>query len=188
LMELLPAIYREVDFMHRYLQMFEQALRPIFETTDALNRYLDPLTSPEALLPFLAHWVAWPIDELPLMPQQQRRLIRNAMTIYQWRGTRRGLRLFLHYATGLPLDENSPEGDRAISIQESSSKAFILGNAHLGNDAPLGRGRPYHFVVTLRPPASEADTLPLSLLHRIITQEKPAHCTYDLLIEPRFND
>ncbi|MEL6320007.1 MAG: phage tail protein [Cyanobacteria bacterium J06626_14] len=188
LMEFLPAIYREVDFMHRYLQIFEQALRPIFETTDALTRYLDPLTAPEALLPFLAHWVAWPMDTLPLMPSHQRRLIRNAMTLYRWRGTRRGLRLFLHYATGLPLDEAVDEGDRAIAIQESSSKAFLLGNVHLGPNATLGRGRPYHFIVTLRPDHSEAEGLPLSLIHRIITQEKPAHCTYDLHIEPRPND
>jgi phage tail-like protein len=185
LMEFLPAIYREVDFMHRYLQMFEQALRPIFETTDALTRYLDPLTAPDALLPFLAHWVAWPMETLPLMPHHQRRLIRNAMTIYQWRGTRRGLRLFLHYATGLPLEEELPEGDRAISIHESASQSFILGEATLGPESPLGRGRPYHFVVTLRPPASQADAIHAPLIHRIITQEKPAHCTYELYIEPR---
>lgn len=183
LSELLPAVYREVDFMHRYLQVFEQALRPIIETTEALTRYLDPLTAPEALLPFLAHWVAWPMDELPLLPNQQRRLMRHAMEIYQWRGTRRGLRLFLHYATGLPLDDQLSEGDRAISIQESSNQAFTLGDVHLGPNATLGRGRPYHFIVTLRPDTT--DTIHPPLIHRIITQEKPAHCTYDLHIEPR---
>ena len=185
LMELLPALYREVDFMHRYLHIFEQALRPILETVDALPCYLDPLTAPEALLPFLAHWVAWPVDDFPWTADQQRRLIRNAMEIYRWRGTRRGLRLFLHYVTGLPMDEHRAEADRSISIQESSSKAFTLGTAHLGPDTMLGRGRPYHFLVTLRP--NHMGDIHTPLIHRIIAQEKPAHCTYDLRITPRPN-
>lgn len=183
LLEFLPALYREVDFMHRYLQIFEQALRPILETTDALPHYLDPLTAPEALLPFLAHWVAWPVDEFPWAPGEQRRLIRNAMEIYRWRGTRRGLRLFLHYATRLPLDEHLPEAERSISIQDSSSKPFTLGNVTLGPTAILGRGRPYHFIVTLRP--DHADDIHPPLIHQIISQEKPAHCSYELVVQAR---
>jgi phage tail-like protein len=183
LMEFLPALYREVDFMHRYMQIFEKTLRPIFEAADALPHYFNPLTAPSALLPFLAHWMGWHLDELPLMPSDQRRLIRSAMDIYRWRGTRRGLRLFLHYITGLPLEEHLLEGDRAISIQEASNNAFTLGIVQLGADATLGKCRPYHFIVTLRPPPDIALSLPL--IHQIIAQEKPAHCSYDLVIQPK---
>lgn len=104
-LDFLPDIYRQSDFMGRFLSIFEQAFDPSVEMFETLWSYLDPLTAPETLLPFLAEWVAWEMN--PKWPlKQQRRLIRNAVEIYRWRGTRRGLRLYLHLYTGLPLDDD----------------------------------------------------------------------------------
>jgi Phage tail protein (Tail_P2_I) len=132
------------------------------------------------LLPFLAYWVGWEFDyswELP----QQRRLIRRAVELYRWRGTRKGLRLYLHLYTGLPLDEDiSNENDKHISITEPFGHGFILNDAELGN-AVLGGGRAYHFIVRLRP--DSPNTIHEALIRRIIEQEKPAFCTYELSIE-----
>jgi len=55
----LPAIYQELDFVGRFLKIFEQAFEPAVNSLDTLWAYLDPTTAPQGLLPFLAHWVGW---------------------------------------------------------------------------------------------------------------------------------
>ena len=174
-----PAIYREVDFIGRFLTIFEQAFDPAVQTIDVLWAYLDPLTAPEALLPFLANWVAWPIDRRWDI-KQQRRLIRNAVELYRWHGTRRGLRFYLHLYTELPLDEDLPEAEKHISIEEIFTQGFVMGKTLIGRDSMLGGGHPFHFIVRLRPePGKQIDE---RLVRDIIEREKPAFCTYDFLI------
>jgi phage tail-like protein len=177
----LPTVYQEVDLIHRFIKIFEQAFDPSVNSFFSMWAYLDPLTAPEALLPFLAHWVDWPIDP-QFSWRQQRQLIRHAIEIYRWRGTRKGLRFFIHLYTGLPLDEEiSQEDDKSISITEFFGQGCVLGVAHLGRDAVLGGGNPYYFQVRLR--ASPEYHIDEPLVRRIIEQEKPVFCTYDLLIE-----
>ncbi len=180
--DFVPGIYRQSDFLDRFLAIFEQAFEPDVELLDNFWAYLDPLLAPEALLPFLAHWVGWQLQP-QLSRQQQRYLIRYAMTIYRWRGTRRGLRFALHLVTGLPLNEQAThEDERPIGIYESFSRGLVLGETQLGRDATLGGGQPHHFSVRLRPPAGvELARLPIEAT---IEREKPAFCTYDLTIEP----
>ena len=175
----MPAIYREVDFIGRFLTIFEQAFDPAVQTIDVLWAYLDPLTSPEALLPFLANWVAWSTDRRWDV-RRQRRLIRNAVELYRWHGTRRGLRFYLHLYTELPLDEELPEAEKHISIEEIFTRGFVMGETVIGRDSMLGGGRPFHFIIRLRPePERRIDE---RLVRDIIDREKPAFCTYDLLI------
>jgi phage tail-like protein len=179
-MKFLPVLYQEVDFIGRFMKIFEQAYQPIIDSYAVMWANLDPLTAPRALLPFLAHWVAWPVDSIWNL-HQQRRLIRRAVEIYRWRGTRKGLRLYLHLYTGLPLDEHLPnEADKHISITEPFGESFILGDAQVG-EAVLGGGQAYHFVVRLRP--DTANSINEQLVRRIIDQEKPAFCTYELFID-----
>jgi phage tail-like protein len=176
----LPAFYNEVDFVGRFLSIFEKAFEPSVQMLEMLWTYMDPLTAPQSLLPFLAHWVAWPID--PRWDElQQRKLIRQAVEIYRWRGTRRGLRLFLHLYTGLPLDEELSETQKHISIEEVFTEGFVLNASMVGLDTILGGGKPFHFVVRLRSPHPE--TLDKIMLQQIIEREKPAFCTYELYVE-----
>lgn len=177
----IPQIYREIDFIGRFLKIFEQTFEPSFQTLSSLWAYLDPLTAPQAMLPFLSHWVGWEIQPY-LSLEQQRYLIRNAMEIYRWRGTRRGLRLYLHLATGLPIDEHTlEEKDKHISIYESFSNGLVFGETSLGETAILGGGRPFHFYIRLRCPS--AQQIDRQLVIAVIEQEKPAFCTFDLYIE-----
>jgi phage tail-like protein len=180
-LDFLPDLYRDVDFVGRFLKVFEQTFEPTVHTLDTLWAHLDPLTAPTALLPFLAHWVGWAFDA-PIHPLRQRFLIRHAMQIYRWRGTRRGLRFYLHLATGLPLDEHlEAESAKHIGIQEPATQGFVLGAAHIAEDSTLGGGQPYHFTVTLRPDGDyPIDEL---MVRQIIEREKPAFCTYDLAID-----
>ncbi|NJN03076.1 MAG: phage tail protein [Leptolyngbyaceae cyanobacterium SL_1_1] len=179
--QFLPALYREVDFIGRLLKIFEQAFEPAVGTLDTLWAYLNPLTAPETLLPFLAYWVGWPSGG-PWEVAKQRRLIYHAMEIYRWRGTQRGLRLYLHLYTGLPLEEpERPPEQQPICIEEQFTQGFVMGAAALGQEARLGGGRPFHFIVRLRSPRPEQ--IDSALVHTIIRQEKPAFCTYELSVE-----
>jgi phage tail-like protein len=175
----LPEIYGESDFMGRFLMIFEQAFDPAVQTLDTLWAYLDPLTAPKDMLPFLAHWVAWKMEPRWDL-KQQRRLIRHAVELYRWRGTKQGLRLFLHLYTDLSLDEDLPEAEKHISITEDFNRKFTLGEVSLGQAPMLGGGSPYHFTVTLRP--DSVHSLDRALIIDIIDQYKPAFCTYDLHI------
>lgn len=175
----LPALYREIDFVNRFLAIIEQAFDPVVQTLDQQWAYFDPLTAPEALLPFLAHWVGWTMDAR-WSTKQQRRLIRNAATLYRWHGTRYGLRFYLHLYTGLPLDDHLTELAKHISIEEVFSRGFELGSTSISRDAMLGGGRPYHFVVRLR--CDRAEQIDEALVRSIIEQQKPAFCTYSLHI------
>ena len=171
-----------MDFIGRLLKIFEQSFEPTVNTLQSLWAYLDPLTAPEALLPFLAQWVGWH-NEVTWSVAQQRSLIRRAMEIYRWRGTKRGLQLYLHLYTGLPLTDptRSPQ-QQPIQVNSAIQHGFILGESDLGPTAILGGGRPFHFNVTLRPNAGQF--LDETLVRSIIDQEKPAVCTYDLEIAP----
>lgn len=194
-LDFLPEIYQTTDFMGRFLMLFEQTFDPTVETMDVFWAYLDPLTAPRALLPFLSQWVAWDLEPRWTL-KQQRRLLRHAIRLYNWRGTRWGLLLYLHFYTGLPLQEREvpdnlqislelesvdiPEARKRISVVEDHSAGFTLGQIGLGQSPMLGGGRPYHFTVTLRP--DRADQIDAILIRHIIEQVKPAFCTYDLWI------
>jgi phage tail-like protein len=177
----LPTVYQEVDYIHRFIKIFEQAFDPVVNSFTSMWAHLDPLTAPQALLPFLAHWVDWSIDaQIDLT--HQRRLIRRAVEIYRCRGTRKGLRFYLHLYTGLPLDEHiDREEDKSISITEPFGQGCLFGLAHVGEDAIIGGGKPYHFDVRLRTQPNSA--IDEQLVRRIIDQEKPAFCSYSLRIE-----
>ncbi|MEM6520029.1 MAG: phage tail protein [Cyanobacteria bacterium P01_D01_bin.71] len=177
-LDFLPNLYREVDFVGRLLKVFELAFEPAVQTWDGLWAYLNPRLAPEGMLPFLAHWVGWQISP-DLSLHQQRDLIAQALEIYRWRGTRRGLRLSLHLATGLPL-EGPPGEAPAIAIQETFGAGLVVGETCLGPEAIIGGTKPFHFTVVLRQPANL--DLDESLIRKTIEQEKPAFCTYDLAI------
>lgn len=173
----LPQMYREVDFIGRFLKIFEQTFEPAFHVSESLWAYLDPLTAPRAMLPFLAHWQGWELFP-GLDRQRQRQLLKDAFVLHQWRGTRRGLRLYLHLYTGLPLEE-----DQAIRIQEIFGLGCLLGQTQIGETAIVGGGQRFHFRVDLYPRPGDPPW-DETLLHRIIHQMKPAFCTYDLTIHP----
>lgn len=179
---LLPQVYQEIDLIGRLMAIVEQTFSPGVETWAGLWAYLDPLLAPQALLPFLAHWVGW--ADLPQLTwAQQRRLIHRAIELYSWRGTAYGLRLYLHLATGLPWDEaDGPESQKHISIVEPSRQGAVFNRSDFSETTTFGGSQGFHFVVTLRPPAEL--TVEEALVRTIIEQERPAFCTYELYISP----
>lgn len=79
---------------------------------------------------------------------------------------------------GAPLEEFVPEDQKQISIQDSFNRGLVLGETHLGQESTVGGASP-----SISPFACVPNSLSEPLIHKIIQQEKPAFCTYDLSIE-----
>jgi phage tail-like protein len=177
-LQFLPVLYHRHDFFERFLKIMEEAFDPALQTDECLWAYLDPLTAPEALLPFLAHWVGWEIDDR-IDTKIQRKLIRHAVQLHRWRGTEAGLRLYLRLYLGLSIDRS--EDREKIKISADLNAGLVLGKTNFEDRPMLGGGDAYHFRVDLR---SEDANLSdkIEVLHDIIQQYKPAISTYELFV------
>jgi phage tail-like protein len=166
------APYEEPLFFERFLRGFEDAREPLNALLSTLYRYFDADSAPADFLPWLATWVALDLDNN--WPQlKRRRLIKEAICLYRWRGTRRGLTHYLEIYTGVKAEIN----DQPFS------------GMRLGPDTLLGQGTilgdvPAHaFVVTLAVPDPSA--INERTVRDIIELQKPAHAAYDLRIVER---
>ena len=164
----LPAIYADSDFMGRFLMIFESVLGPLENVVSNLSHYFDPDTTPEEVLPWLASWVNVAMDETwPI--ERRRALVRSAVQLFQWRGTRRGLREYLRVYTGVEPEITEEFG------------GFPLGEAsRLGLNTVLGTGSNNVFTVTIR--TAEPESISRQQVKAIIEAEKPAHTAYRLNI------
>jgi P2-related tail formation protein len=104
-------------------------------------------------LPWLASWFGLALDER--WPEIKRReLIRSAVNLYQWRGTKRGLSEFIRLYTGMSPDILEP-GIGGKEAQKEMASIFIV-----------------------RVKKSETDEMDPFVLSSIIEMEKPAHASY----------
>ena len=167
----LPSIYSESDFIGRFLMIFESIMGPLEAVADNLAYYFDPSTTPRELLPWLASWVDLVLDESwPL--ERRRGLVRSAVYLFQWRGTRHGLSEYLRVYTG-----TEPK------ITEDFGGIPLTGVARLGRDTILGGGNYNTFNVTLE--MDDPDSVEVDQLKAIIDAEKPAHASYSLQVIPK---
>ncbi len=164
----LPGIYSQDDFMGRFLMIFESILGPLEGMVDNVAYYFDPGTTPPELLPWLAGWVDLVLDERwPL--ERRRALVKSAVQLWRWRGTRRGLKEYLRVYTGV-----EPK------ITEDCGGIPLGQNARLGWNTVLGGGHQFTFDVTLE--LEDPGAVNVEHLKAIIEAEKPAHAAYRLSI------
>jgi phage tail-like protein len=170
-LQYLPAFYREDDFSGRFLHIFEDIFRPIEGIVDNNSFYFDPGITPEPFLPWIASWLGLVLDER--WPELKRRqLVKSAVELYRWRGTKRGLVEYLKLYTGVTpriTEHGAAEGMR------------LGGDSKLGTPMQIGgKGGAFCFTVELKlPDKSEVDT---DIVRSIIEIQKPAHTAYSLNI------
>ena len=167
-LDYLPAVMRTDEFLGRFLMIFQEVLDGVEDVLAQIHNYFDPRLAPERLLPFLAFWVdlkfapGWPVEV-------RRRLVREALELYRWRGTKRGLAKHIELYTGV-----APE------IEEEMASMCLGSGAMLGWNTILGGGKNYNFRVTIGTERPEA--IDEAALRAIIEREKPAFCTYELQV------
>ncbi|GAA2354801.1 phage tail protein [Streptomyces carpaticus] len=165
LLELLPAVYQEQDFVRRFTGALDEVLAPILLSLDNLPAHLHPRSAPEDFLRWLAGWVAVEVDEE--RPVNQRRaVVASAVTRHGRRGTRAGLAAAVRIETGV-----EPE------IEESGAAGW---SPHPGGPVP-GAARPW---VTVRLRVADPDGFDRVGLEQVIAQEVPAHVPFRLEVLP----
>jgi len=175
--KLLPQVFRHTlrsgSPLNALLDVMELLHAPAEEVLTDLETYFSAYGTPDRFVAFLASWVdldrfyphysALPgdhqaaVDPVSTGTGQLRELIAAAAYLSQWRGTAKGLKLFLETATGM----------RGFELVENVKDA-------------AGSPRPFHIRI-LAPPEAEPH---IALIERIVEQEKPAYVSYDLEFKP----
>lgn len=168
---LLPEVFRrtsrEGSPLWALLEVMERLHEPDEEVLSELDRHFSPDRCGDERVPYLAGWVdlGWlfrqpggPADAsgrpFPAGTAQLRQLVVRSHELSRWRGTSKGLLLFLELATGLTgfaIDERPIDGE--------------------------GVPRPFHIRVFA---PSEAKPLE-HLVERILEHERPVSLTYELV-------
>jgi len=156
---LLPAIYRENDFVASYLWAFEQVLLPIRKRIDTIANVFDPSQKAESreFLPWLASWMAFAV-RADLDEDTLRSFIGRVIPLYRHRGTNANLGDLLFIFTGLvpTITENVKEGADA----------------------------PFYFEVTISIDGHNTEQVrrQSAIARALIELEKPAHTHYGLFV------
>jgi phage tail-like protein len=164
---LLPAIFQRAvqpgNPLSAILDVMEAMHSPPECVLQDLAVTFDPHRTPDAFVPYLASWVD--LEVLLDVPHFEgasatlstgvgrlRELAATAATLSRWRGTRKGLSLFLETATGM----------KGFEVDEEVREE--------------GKIKPFHLRITA-PGELIAHRM---LIQRIIELEKPAYVTYQL--------
>lgn len=102
-LDYLPAIYQEdsisKELLERFLAVFESIVYEIDFKIDHIGRFFDTHAAPPEFLSWLGSWLALSMDED--WPEDKKRLfIRNAVSLYKKKGTRKGLEESIELFTG----------------------------------------------------------------------------------------
>jgi phage tail-like protein len=110
----LPSIFHGSDFLGRMLLIYEAVWEPLEQRQEHIAMYFSPATSPARMLAWMAEWLHLELDAH--WPERRRReLLREAMQLYWWRGTRYGLTRMLEVCTGQP-----------VTITEDPERPFVF--------------------------------------------------------------
>lgn len=174
---LLPQVIRQTlrpgSALNALLEVMELLHEPAEDVLAHLETYFNVYSTPDIFVPYLASWVDldrfYPyfseqprelqrtVDPISTGTGQLRELIAAAAYLSQWRGTAKGLKLFLETATGM-------NGFELVENVEDAG----------------GNPRPFHIRIL-----APSDAAPhVALIERIVEQEKPAYVSYDLEFKP----
>ena len=172
----LPEIYEKDHFTSRFLMLFESFWKPISQQIDQVEYYFDPDLTPPDFVPWLASWIGMPLDNsLPM--ERMRALIKQAIMLFQCRGTYQALITYLEIYT-----------DGQVHINERRAKNFVLGkDTGLGLDVALGTdNQPNSVSFNLQIPIAELERSGYSestyqrKMVEIIRAMVPAHTVFNI--------
>lgn len=162
--EMLPALYHGDDFAQRLTSSFDVALAPVIATLDDLDAYLDSQLAPSDFVEWLATWVGLLVDETWSL-EMLRRLVAQAVELYHWRGTVRGLVELVGIYT-----------DGTAEVIESGGTGW---SARPDSEMP---GDASH-AVTVRISVGDPSSVDLRRLGAVVSSAVPAHiaCTVEVI-------
>lgn len=165
LADTLPAMLREDAFARILCSSIDEVLAPVLLTLDTYAAYLDPATTPEDVLPWLAQWLGLPVDPRTEAPRQRQEL-RTGVEANAARGTRHSVELVVGSALGLAVEVAESGG-----VRWSPSPGGVL----------PGDPEPSVSVVVRAPAGQEVD---LDRLDALVASVTPAHVRRAVRVEP----
>jgi phage tail-like protein len=177
LLHSLPQVFQKADrdgghFLREFLWIFDHIAADIQRKLDGIHTCFDPREAPPEFLDWLASWVALTLDQ-GWPEERKRKLIRKAIEIYEWRGTVRGLKIFLSIFTGV---------EPKLLENRFPYKGFRVGQVRIGLDSiVLPQVNLSHcFVVEVPSRYTDITNENILKIHDIIRMEKPVHTMYVL--------
>jgi len=201
-LQYLPSVFSDDDqsrlFLERFLSIFQTTFDDLDDRLDHLWQLFDPFMTPAHVFPWLAAWIALPLD--PTMPLgQQRQLLKTAFQTYLIRGTVAGLQQVIQAYTGvanirilehfrlrnwtfLPVAAGLNEGARLWSRNfyarlqvgiQSTVGQFRLTNAPEPASEPYDWGANQFSVLFPANPYHVSDVA--AAIETVLDREKPAH-------------
>ena len=201
-LQYLPSVFQDDPesgpFLDRFLSIFQTTFDNMDQFVDDLWHLFDPFLTPDKQFPWLASWLALPID--PTMPLlQQRQLLKSAFATYRVRGTVNGLEQLIAAYTGvdnirilehfklrnwtfLPLSGGLQDGTRLWSNNfyarlqvgvQSTVGSFRLTNAPSPASEPYDWGANQFTVLFPADPYTAVETA--AAIQTVVDREKPAY-------------
>jgi phage tail-like protein len=159
--ERLPGVLLTDEVVRQFCAAMDDVLTPVVLTLDCLPAYFDPLTTPHDMVEWLADWLGVVLDPRQSIAQQ-RHLLRKTAKLLRWRGTVRGLRDAVVFATGVV-----PE------IIETGATEW---SERPGTELP---GRPGNEVI-VRLRVDDPRSISVRRLRQTVAAVIPAHIRYEV--------
>jgi phage tail-like protein len=182
MLEYLPEIYSEDEFLGQYLAAFERILLRnhdaggapgLEQMIEGVAHYFDPLRTPTEFLDWLSGWVALSL-RADLDEFRQREFIRNAVRLYHLRGTKKGLEEAVSIYTRL-----------GASITETAEPFQLERHSRVGVDTMVEGGAPFVFRVLINLSTTDPAEIKKQsdVVTAILSVEKPSHTQFVLEVE-----
>ncbi|MCU1497989.1 MAG: phage tail protein [Acidimicrobiales bacterium] len=104
LLNQLPTGMLDDDFFVRFVRIFQTVATTLMEGADNLEHVLDVTVAPVPMVRWLGTWLGVDDVDSALPHDIQRSIVATTGQMLAWRGTARGLSLFLEMVTGGPVE------------------------------------------------------------------------------------
>lgn len=105
----------QMDFLRRYLLVFQTLNHHTTSKVSGRERIVDPVRADPKFLPWLASWLGFTLDER--IPVTRRRIfLRRAVELFRWRGTERGIVEMVKTLTGLEIRVQPRRGPQPMEL------------------------------------------------------------------------
>lgn len=191
--DLLPAVFvsapEAAEFLPRFLALFERVFTGIEDRYERFSRELNPDVAPRDVIDWLAGLVDLCLDPSWPLPRR-RKLVANAMDLYERRGTAPGIARYLEIYIGRRpvLIESFLERPAGPPVLGRGGNVLGCGLALIGCDPDatpedLQFARHAHRFTVFLPVDDPCDEeLVAGVVERILATSKPAHTVHELRI------
>jgi phage tail-like protein len=170
----LPSMYQSGDsknggFLKRYLWLFQHIIHSITAKLDNIEKYFNPMEAPLNFFNWIASWVSINVN-YAIPEDKMRLLVKEAINLYQWRGTAIGIAKFLEIITGVKpeiIENYSPVNEYVVMEDKLIERPIIEEYT-----------TSYYFTVAFPVSVDHFDIETIKKISQIIKTEKPVHANY----------